>query len=56
MQNKKAQKTKTPWEIQMEARKAFAEWNRQRQEEAEMYPINWDNFGTDRPTVEKKSK
>jgi len=53
MQNKKP---KTFYELMMEARKDHAERERKRQEEAEMYPINWDNFGTDRPTVEKKQK
>jgi len=53
MENKK---TMTPWERQMEARKAFADWNREREEEAKEAPINWDNFGTDRPTVQRKEK
>jgi len=53
MENKK---TKTHYEQVMEARKSFAEWNQKRLEDAEKYTINWDNFGTDKPTVEKKEK
>jgi len=51
MENKKP---KTYYEQVMEARKSFAEWNQKRLEEMEKNPINWDNFGTDKPTVEKK--
>jgi len=53
MQNKKPM---TDYERMLEARKALADWNRKREEEAKEFPINWDNFGTDRPTVEKKQK
>ena len=53
MENKKP---KTHYELVMESRKTFAEWRQKCLEEAEKYTINWDNFGTDKPTVEKKQK